>query len=476
MSSPDKRKPGKQPSEARRGAKPNIAEADESDNEENKGSESELASSDPQNVRGRSSKVALTKANRKNQVINSTFDLMLSDAVANFQITERAKAEIVQRQLVQFSEILKIRLRNRIIEYKILAGQIWNSLEQDGGQFFIPESIYGVQWDSGESRWGNGGISFIQSRSGTSAGASGFARGAMASSLGGLKQIGGVLSFLTSSGLAAKLVVVGASGLMLSTMYNRILNSYRAGALFLAGSFGVHMFDLKKRAWELERCLNVLLAFEETGDDELENERVVRIVAERLALRHINHVSKLSKSGQKTLATVMVDRICRHLSRHRFGYEDESPVWLKSTLQQFYWSTETYMKRLILPADKVPRRARLDLFQRIIRALSAENSDNDFRTLDVEPLHQSTEDTYSSKRAWNAADLLSRSAILVPESGTVYLHAETLLDVYGVAYGTLDEVTRRQMQPQETSNQSETESSKERQESNENPPHAASKL
>ncbi|GBG28192.1 Hypothetical Protein FCC1311_044152 [Hondaea fermentalgiana] len=383
--------------------------------------------------------------NRQQVALRSSFDVMLKDAVSSFQVTERAKAEIVQRQLVQFSEILKIKLRNRLFQYKFKAQQLWASIEQDGGQFFIPDGVHGVHWDT-EARGGlaSGPFSGVGGSAGPGS-ASQLASGALSTGASGIRQVGDTLSFLMPSGLGARFVVVGASFLLLSSVYHKVITSWRVG-MVIAASAGVRIADLKARAMELERCLNVLLAFEETGEDELENERIVRDVAERLSLRHINHVSKLSKNGQKALATVMVDRVCRHLSRHRFGYADESPVPLMSYMQQLYWWAEARVKRVFVPADKMPQRPRLNLLQRVIRGLSAENADNDVRTLELEPFHQASDGPGpTTRKAWTAAELLSKCAIYVPESGHMYAHEETRSDIYGYAYGTLDEVERRQM-------------------------------
>ncbi len=64
----------------------------------------------------------------------------------------------------------------------------------------------------------------------------------------------------------------------------------------------IETMEHKRMANELSRHLNVLLAFEENVRDELELENTIRRISETLALRHINHVIKLSKSGSKQLA------------------------------------------------------------------------------------------------------------------------------------------------------------------------------
>ncbi|CAK9088920.1 Uncharacterized protein SCF082_LOCUS41985 [Durusdinium trenchii] len=365
----------------------------------------------------------------------SKFDMMLNDAVRGFQLTDRAKAEIVHKQLVQFSEILKIKLRNKLFQYKFQALRTWEEIQDNGGQFFVPEGVQNVHWemDSGDGR-----PAAPVASSAAHAGSPGVASAA-SFGMDGVRQLGGAMSLVMPQSMGGRLATGVVAVLTFGSLYRRMVQDMRPFLVMMAGYNVYRIASLKLQAQELQQYLNVLLAFEENGEDELENERVVREVAEQVALRHINHISKLSKTGQKTFASVIVDRICRHLSRHRFGFEEESIVWYVRDFQQMMWSMEMFFKRMTLPADRVTMRPRLNLQARVVRALTAESSENDDRILELEPFHNEV-DPIEQPFPWTASGVLSKSAVFVHEHDCVYVHSQTDVALYGIAYGSAQEV------------------------------------
>jgi len=368
----------------------------------------------------------------------SRMEVVLADAVRGFRVTERAKAEMVQAQLVQFAEILKIKLRARLFQAKFQAHRLWNTIASSGGSFFVPEEVGGVAWDSADP---------TRASALASQRASAAPPATLTSSPGSVdmaRQIGGAAMFFMPQGVFARLGFGITAILSLGALYRRLMQDMRPLAFVFVGWNAFRSVQLRLMASELHGFLNLLLAFEETCEDELENERIVRDVSEQVAIRHINHITKLSKNGQKTIATVIVDRICRHLSRHRFGYEEESPIWYVSDMQQFAWSCRMRWKQLTLPADRILVRPRLNLQQRVIRALTAETSTSDLRLLEIEPFYGGP-DNSKPDMAWTAASILSRCAIFVHEDGLLYEHSQTDIDKYGFAYGTHDEVRWRKM-------------------------------
>ena len=72
----------------------------------------------------------------------SQYELVLDAAAKSFRLSERGKAEMVHNQLVQFAELLKIKLRSRLIQNKLAAQRLWAQLEAAGGAFFVPEGMF----------------------------------------------------------------------------------------------------------------------------------------------------------------------------------------------------------------------------------------------------------------------------------------------------------------------------------------------
>jgi len=321
----------------------------------------------------------------------------------------------------QFSEILKIKLRNKICRSRFQAQKIWRYLEENGGSFFVSEDAHQVlisdEFDlpSKPAQNSNG----------------------VSTSSDFLGQFSGAFSLLMPQNALGRVTLVGVSFLALGSLYKRLVQDIRPFALILLLKTGYDKASLKLYSRDLDSHLNFLFAFEENGRDELENEKVVKDWAEQIAIRFVNHVFKFSKNGQKTFADVLVNRMFKHLSRHRYGFENESMVWYKSELQQLSWSLRTSWRRFVLPADRVGSPQPIGLVDRCIRAFAAETFENDYRVLELEALHE------QSETQWTAADILSKSAVNL--SDQIYGHSQTDAVRYGFVYGTQIEIKWRKM-------------------------------
>jgi len=358
---------------------------------------------------------------------------MVQVAAQAFELTERAKAEIVQAQLIQFSEVLKIKLRSRLYRYRFEARRLWAEIEADGGGFYVPETVQTINWDNDVA--GGKPSTVVATTSPSSA------FGLNAGLGQSFSQLGGTFAMLFPNSLSGRAALVLTSVISLGSLYRRVISDLRPVAILLSCASAARQAAIKLKAMELSRCLNVFLAFEENGEDELESERVLREISERIAVRHVNHVSKLSKNGQKTLANVVADRIFRHISRHRNGYAEESLVQHYSNAQQFFWSIQGYIQSLIKPADRRYQRPPLDLYSRCVRALAAEAADTDHRLLELEPYHENT------GVRWTASEVLSRSAVLLQDEGVLYVHPRSQVDQFSFVWGLRDEIKWRRLKP-----------------------------
>mmetsp|Transcript_21500 Transcript_21500/g.68535 ORF Transcript_21500/g.68535 Transcript_21500/m.68535 type:complete len:411 (-) Transcript_21500:7-1239(-) len=368
--------------------------------------------------------------------------LMVEQAARDLRLTERAKSDIVRGQIIQFSEILKIKLRKRLFQTRLEAAALWTELEQSGGRFFVPDKVRQVPWNNED--FGLGTASPVTGPAGlASKGSALVTTAGLSSAYGGIRRAGSAMWWLTQStftraGLGLGTVVLVTSAAML----RRAIIDAQTLKFVALTALGWQAIDLKLKAQRLVADLNALVAFYETGEDELENERVVREISEQISIRHINQVSKLSKVGQSVLATVAVDRIFRHLSRYDASFDDESPIWYMRGLQHARWWLSATWQRFSRPADRVRPKARLSLGERCIRALSSESLDIDDRILELDALHESP-----GKSPWTAAGVLSRTAVLVLDQGETFVHSGTDLGLYGVAYGSMDEVRWRKLRP-----------------------------
>mmetsp|Transcript_4400 Transcript_4400/g.6559 ORF Transcript_4400/g.6559 Transcript_4400/m.6559 type:complete len:411 (+) Transcript_4400:485-1717(+) len=372
--------------------------------------------------------------------VNRKLEFVLNDAAKSYHITERAIVDMVHMSCVQFSEILKIKLRSRVLQYKFHAHRLWSTLEENGARFFVPSNVRNVNWNIDT----NGLEHTIQPHSGGTG-------SLMSPGVDTLKQVGSAVASSVFLPLTGKLGLAGISFGAFIYYFKQML-PVTPSLIVLGGCVtGVHLIQQKLNAQELCKYLNVILAFEENGEDELGTEQVIREISEQIAIRHVNQICKLSKNGQKVLASVVVDRICRHIARHRFGFDDESLIWYIRDMQQFAWSAQLYWKQLMLPADRVTARPRMSLSNRCIRALSAEAEESDERLLELEPFHEApVSDKVKSNHVatpWTAAGVLSKSAVFVHEAGQIFVHSQTDYSLYGCAYGTMKEVQYRRLEP-----------------------------
>ncbi len=153
---------------------------------------------------------------------------ILKDAGQNFQITEKAKAELMQQRLIQFSEIIKIRLRNRLMKIKLSARSLWEQLEKSGGAFFLPDTLGSINWDTDGQ-----GIPYNNK----------------SSSFGGLVNVNYDSMFSTFSGNLTKLTSTAANVMAPVSLRSKVLLS-SIGALSLRYvfrqyiSFGSPLFIL----------------------------------------------------------------------------------------------------------------------------------------------------------------------------------------------------------------------------------------
>ncbi len=366
----------------------------------------------------------------------------------------------MHNQLVQFCEVLKIKLRNRLVHHRFHARRLLEELEKAGGSLFIPDAVNSVSWDEA------GEVTAPRMAGGVSGGPApvGGAAGSVLGAADGARQ---AMSLVFPQSAAGMLGLGLASVLTVGALYRRLVADLRPLVVLYLFAGAYNKAQLKLQAMELDRCLNVLLAFGEGAEDELESERVVRELSEAIAVRHIHHVSKLSKNGHKVLASVVVDRIFRHLRRHRATYEGESLIWYVADLQHAAWWLESSWDRLSKPADRVSSRPRLPLHARCVRAMTAEASESDERVLELEPLHssgaasaQQGEDLAKGGGAgrWSAAGVLSRSGVFVHDQDALFVHSQTDVARFGFVYGSQDEVNwRRMRRPEELEEQSQAE-------------------
>uniref|UniRef100_A0A7S3LGG4 Uncharacterized protein n=1 Tax=Aplanochytrium stocchinoi TaxID=215587 RepID=A0A7S3LGG4_9STRA len=342
-------------------------------------------------------------------------------------VTERARLEIVQNQLIQFVEILSIKIRRRIMMFRTQADIIREQLVRAGDT-----SVIHVQ--SGAQNAGGG------------------ASGVSNSNLSATSQIPAASSFTSALTMFGPKWTIGFGALsVLSFSYlgSRIINNIKFAIFIIALKQG-HEFSQK---WQLGSTLNkldnFLNAFGENGDDELESERIVRHVAKSIGLRHVNQISRLSKNGQVALSAVIVDRISQSLMRHPYGYKNESRSWIVNEVQHRIWATRSFYESFTRPADRVRTRETLSLIERCTRALTNEMVPYDDRPVELE--HYLSNNTPMEQERWTAAGVLSKCGVcvqLADSSTELYAHSASETEKYGFCYGTMAEVKDRKMRLQ----------------------------
>jgi len=330
-------------------------------------------------------------------------------AASNLVVTERARIDIVENQLLQFVEILSIKIRRRVMLLRARAEIIRNQI---------------------------GTVSF-QQPSGT-----GISTPNLGSAFGILRMLSTLGPYWATG--------IGIGGSLYFSLFGpRLAEMAKTGVAVFSVTKGydyVQKFQLKRSLNTLNNFLN---AFGENGDDELESERIVRHIAKNLGLRHLNQICRLSKNGQETLASVMVDRITQNLLRHPYGYQHESRSWIINEIQHKIWEAEIVFESLTKPADRVRTRETLTLLERCIRALTNEIVPFDDRPVELE--HYLNDGSPPANERWTASGVLSKCGVCVRLENNqteLYSHSQSETEKYGFCYGSIDEVRARRMKIQ----------------------------
>lgn len=375
-----------------------------------KANATELVSMD--DGRGMIMEVAVDEERTETSLVHPNIQI----AAAALVITDKARLEIVKSQVIQFCELLSIKLRSRLTT-SIAA-------------------VNGMQQQLTGGRLGE---------------ASGAAMGVNALNTSITMPLK-VLNSLASGGgalLAHPRLAAVTAAATVATMYGVTQKISRHSLYIVAAGAGASYLNQHRLRQalnaEISRENSFIRAMESTGRDEIQVEQLIRDLTQKIGLRYVNQIVKLSKEGQTTLSEVIVKRIYQNLSGNRVGYESESTHRLRKSLQHFSWSLEEKMDRLTMPADRVRTRQKLSLVDRCLRAIVEESVPGDSVSLGRESYFGTVAGTGAAESSWTASGVLSKTGMIV--DSVRYIHELTEHEKYGYCFGDIHEARRRKMMP-----------------------------
>ena len=381
--------------------------------------------------------ITTTTMSRGNMSRGGTSEaLAIASAARMFEINERAKVDLVNRQIAEFAETLAVKLRARVAEDRArsrpdpLSSGANGSLAVGGGALAMAPALPALPL---LSMFGN----LLPTGSG---GGGGLLATTFLVSMVTLSTVmGGAASPLLNMRTMLALMVVHTAQ---QTVRNAIADAQRRRFENLATQFAGPAAG--------------------RDDADVETERTVREVARLIATRHAAQIVPLSKQGRAALASVIVRRVTVHLRRARAGVADESRAPLVRSLQHVKWAGEDMWDRWMKPADRRRSRDTLPIMERVLRALTTERlPGDDTATLEFDPLFASSAVRIGDGARWTADGVLCRSGLRVwvrspgssslPGSGrgaeteAFFAHDNSDVATYGFAFGSLSEARERGM-------------------------------
>lgn len=372
------------------------------------------------------------------------FQASLRNATQLFVITEKAKDDILQRQVQDFNRILCKKISKQFDEFRRQQDILEASMKDTSGS--------PVSSPSSSSDASTAILSSIGNQS---------------SYLSLITSLMKPVDFRSSAGLfnmIASIMVLSKTGVK--------------GFVFIVACLSASKIaNLTLMKTQHSNYSNFISAFSEKGPgdarkNDVELDKTIESVARTISIRYMYQISRLTKASQEALADVIVSRISRSLTRHPETYVFESRSPLVADMQHRFVSLRLKVDRLTKPGDSIRFPRRLPLIERCLRAITVELDDSDHKVLELDPyfiesrtipldleevFHEDSHD-HSQDGPWIASELLTRCGIHVPNNGTSdgnvnRTSAEcywikpkiSLPKKYGFCVGTESEAKQREM-------------------------------
>jgi hypothetical protein len=350
-------------------------------------------------------------------------DLRIAKAASLFEINETAKVDMVGLALNDFYELLVVKLRTRLSEDRARIG-------------ILTQQSSSSNTNSSSTSIGNSNPTLNSTTNTTNT--SSWIPSLFSSGGGFFPQLPG--NPLTS--LFALSAFSMAQNSFAQSINPRLVITFFAFD-FLRKLTRATIIHIQSR-----RLNNFVSHFSaQSVHSDVDSEKLVREVAQAIALRLLPQIVPLSRNGKATLSRVIVDRISTHFKRGRFGLEEESRVPIVAMAQNIKWTFESLIMEWTIPADRVPRKKPLALTARVIRALTTEILPGDEVSLEFEPFFASSTLPIASTH-WTADGVLSKTGLrvqMLDGKEALFAHSQSDYLTYGFVWGTIQEAEERGM-------------------------------